>query len=289
MRRFAYYLSIGLLCGPLCAYGQTPTDSSRIVTTLLISAVYGNTRTVRVYLPPGYYDPANARRNYPVLMMGDGFAVFSPNSWNAPALLDSLITAGTVTPLIMIGIDNAASIPGMANPGQARANEYLPYTDTLEPEVKKPQGQRYPDMLWNEVLPLVQSRFRIDASPPNIAIGGSSYSAIAALYAAVATGQRFGGLLLESAPVFMFGGRLIDDVSRANLLPARIYVGIGTAETPDTLILQRGAAAIRGLVSAAQAKGAAVRLTEEVGATHGSKAWRARFPRALEFLFPRQP
>jgi enterochelin esterase-like enzyme len=282
-------LTVGLLCvGPITASGQTPTDTSRILTAPLISTVYGNTRTIRAYLPPSYYDPANAQRKYPVLLMGDGFAVFSPRSWNAPALLDSLINARAVTPLIMIGIDNAASIPGVANPGQARADEYLPYIDALEPELKNPQGQRYPDLLWNEVLPLVQSRFRIDTAARNVALGGSSYSAIAALYAAIATGQRFGGLLLESPPVFMFNERLIADVSGAGKLPDRIYVGIGTAETADTVILQKGANAIRRLVAAVQAKGAAAQLNEVVGATHDSKAWRARLPRALEFLFPIQ-
>ena len=280
---------MGLVCiSPVGARGQTAADTSRIVTASLISAVYGNTRTIRVYLPPGYYDAANAQRDYPALMMGDGFAVFSPSSWNAPVLLDSLILAGAVTPLIMVGIDNAASIPGTPNPGQARANEYLPYADALHPELKEPQGQRYPDMLWNEVLPLVRRQFRIDSAPHQIVIGGSSYSAIAALYVAITNGQRLGGLLLESAPVFMFDERLIADVYRADVLPSRIYVGIGTAETTDPVILQKGAGAIGRLVAAAQAKGVTTRLNEVVGATHDSKAWRARFPRALEFLFPVQ-
>jgi enterochelin esterase-like enzyme len=62
-------------------------------TLTLASAVFRNTRSIRVYLPPGYESPACAAARYPALILNDGFAVFSERAWNAPRQLDGLIRA----------------------------------------------------------------------------------------------------------------------------------------------------------------------------------------------------
>ncbi|RPJ53288.1 MAG: hypothetical protein EHM24_33090, partial [Acidobacteria bacterium] len=96
----------------------TPATSAKpdVRTLTLASKVFENTRTIRVYLPPGYDSSQAAGTRYPVLYMNDGFAVFAERSWDAPRQLDELIGAGAVRPLILVGIDNAASIPGAKNP-----------------------------------------------------------------------------------------------------------------------------------------------------------------------------
>jgi len=40
------------------------------------SRIFRNTRYVRVWLPPGYDDPANAEHRYPVLYLNDGQNLF---------------------------------------------------------------------------------------------------------------------------------------------------------------------------------------------------------------------
>jgi enterochelin esterase-like enzyme len=135
----------------------------------------------------------------------------------------------------------------------------------------------------------VRGRFRVDTVPDAVVLGGSSYSAIAALYTATVTGHRFDGLLLESPPVFLFQERLTDELLAATRLPRRVYIGIGTAETTDTAILNRGAGAIRRLIIAAEARRLIAHLNQVEGATHDSRAWRARLPVALRFLFPPIP
>ena len=99
-------------------------DSSQIIELSLASRIFGNTRSIRVYLPQGY-SPGDSGRRYPAFYFNDGFAVFSARSWNAARTLDSLIRARLIPPLIVVGIDNAASISGFANPARARANEFL--------------------------------------------------------------------------------------------------------------------------------------------------------------------
>ena len=264
-------------------------DTAHTVVLQLTSRTFGNARAIRVHLPPGYHAPANASRRYPVLYMSDGFAVFSPRAWNAPHTLDSLTQVGAIAPIILVGIDNAASIPGAANPIRDRANEYLPYPDRTEPELPAPQGGRYPEFLTTEVMPLVEGRFRLTLDAAGTAVGGSSYGGIAALYTVLRHSGRFGGLLLESTPVFLFDRRLIEESAALNRWPRTVYIGIGTRETDDASVLAAGAGALDSLMAVIRGRSPETRvvLNRAEGATHTSAAWRERLPVALVTLFGR--
>ena len=67
-------------------------------------------RDVIVWLPPSY--ERSPRRRYPVLYMHDGQNVFDPSTsfigfdWRADEVSDSLIKAGTIDELIIVGIYN---------------------------------------------------------------------------------------------------------------------------------------------------------------------------------------
>ena len=224
---------------------SNPADSARVAVVSLASSVFGNTRALRVYLPPGYHDGRYSQRRYPVLYMNDGFALFRAS--RAAAIADSLIRAGELPPLIIVGIDNAASIPGVENPGAARANEYLPYPDRTEPDLPAPQGARYPGFLFGEVIPLIEARFRVSRDPRERGLGGSSYGAIAALYTMIQQPGEFGMLLLESPPLFLFDGRLLRESASLRDHSAIVYLGVGTAETPDATSSAAGDSAIAHL------------------------------------------
>ncbi len=43
------------------------------------SRTFRNTRFLRVWLPPGYDDPSNAGRRYPVFYLNDGQNLFEPH------------------------------------------------------------------------------------------------------------------------------------------------------------------------------------------------------------------
>jgi predicted alpha/beta superfamily hydrolase len=113
--------------------GET-RPSPQVETFELQSQVFKNIRTIRVMLPDGYSAPANATRKYPVLYLNDGFAVFKPDAWNAPQLISDLIRKNIILPIVLVGIDNGASIENGSI--QQRTREYLPYVDTdNEPDV----------------------------------------------------------------------------------------------------------------------------------------------------------
>lgn len=262
---------------------QTAAPTPDVRTITLTSEVFKNTRDVRVYLPPGYDSPAAREIRFPVLYMNDGFAVFSEKLWDAPRQLDQMIRLHTVVPIVLIGIDNAASIAGTANPARDRADEYLPYADASQPDLASPHGEAYPRFLFNEVMPLVEQTLRVD--PGDVGVGGSSYGAIAALYTSIKAQRRISRLLLESPPLFLFAERLTQDAVGARW-PGRVYVGVGTRETPDEAVAVKATAAIDRFVDAANRGGnVSVLLNRVKDATHDAAAWKARFPTAMRFLY----
>jgi predicted alpha/beta superfamily hydrolase len=275
-----------VLAGLMAPQGGCPRAAPRVETLSLTSRTFGNTRSIRVYVPPGY--EADSTRRYAVLYLNDGFAVFSPRSWRAPAIADSLICAGVVTPFILVGIDNAASIPGTSTPDHDRTREFLPYPDSLEPDVRDPRGLAYPGFVLDEVMPLIAGRFRVQEGPAGSAVGGASYGGIAALMTVLRYPGRFGGLMLESTPLFVSGRRLLSDARGATDWPARVYIGSGTRETDDSTVLAMASGAQSELVAMLRAYASHTRVVvnEIEGATHSGAAWSARLPAALAFLFP---
>src|ERR1700682_149475 len=117
---------------------HTPPADRNFELVELTSKVFGNSRTLRVLLPPGYSDNKNSKRRYPVLYFNDGYAVFT--YWKAPETVYRLINAGEIEPVIVVCIDNASH---NQNDADKRTNEYLPYSDQSEPSVPTPQGKLY--------------------------------------------------------------------------------------------------------------------------------------------------
>ncbi len=141
----------------------------------LTSKVFHNTRTLRVLVPPGYSDRQNVERRYPVLYLNDGYAVFT--YWSAEDAINKLVQARAIEPFILVGIDNAGE--------RERANEYLPYADdSVQPPLPHPQGQLYPKFLVDEVMPLINRKFRTKTDADSTGLGGASYGSYISLYTA---------------------------------------------------------------------------------------------------------
>lgn len=215
---------------PALLIGQAPACKSTVTGDLKIepftSKTFGTTGFVSVWLPPGYASPANAMRRYPVLYMLDGQILFDDcrggvPEWHVDETLTRLIQERTIEPIIVVGID-----PGR---GQ-RANEFLPYKDTVfSPAVAEPAGKQFPDLLGTEIVPFIADKYRIEKGPQ--AIGGASYGAIAALYALLTRPDLFTLGLLESPSLAVGNGQLLRDTEHLFKGPSRVYLGMGGLES----------------------------------------------------------
>jgi enterochelin esterase-like enzyme len=247
----------------------------------LRSAIFENTRLLRVWLPPDY-DGWGATR-YPVLYLNDGQNLFDPATafagvhWQVGETATRLIAEQKIPPLIIVGIDNTKN----------RAREYIPYR-SQDPRVFFAKGKYYPDFLRHEVMPLIEDRYSVLKGAENTGLGGASLGGLITLYTQVAAPGVFGRLLIESPSLYVANRKILDDSRRVHSWDARIYLGTGTREVGDPEKDAKIVADVRDLEATLRDAGMSqeqlkVRVAE--GASHSEGAWAERFPEALEFLF----
>jgi len=245
------------------------------------SRIFGNTRLLRVWLPPDY-DGWGATR-YPVLYLNDGQNLFDPATafagvhWQVGETAARLIAEEKIRPLIIVGIDNTKN----------RAREYIPYK-SRDPRVSNAKGKCYPDFLQREVMPLIEEHYSVLKGPENTGLGGSSLGGLITLYTQLAAPGVFGRLLIESPSLFVAKRKILEESRRFRSWPARTYLGMGTREVGHAEKDERIVGDVRELEAILREAGLdeqrlMVRIEE--GASHSESAWATRFPEALEFLY----
>ena len=285
-------LCAGLLCAatanaadPLSGCKSTASGDLRLHS--LESRIFGNSRTIRVLLPPGYDAPENQSRRYPVLYMLDGQNLFdaclsdvSHQEWGVDETVQRLVAERKIPPLIVVGVDHA---------GKDRAHEYLPYKDYVGgPDMGEPAGKRFPDFLTGEVMPLVDGRYRTLQGQPNTGIGGSSYGGVASLYALLAKPGHFGYGLIESPTLWVGMGQPVRDTDPLIAMPARVFMAFGGKEADDPAVSDKMIGLVRRVEANFRAAGyddSNIRVVIEPEALHSEPAWASRLPGALTFLF----
>ena len=297
---FRFFLLAAVFLNLCPSYPQSPSHPCKSTVTgeleivPLTSKVYGNERNLRIWLPPGYHDPANAQTTYSVLYMFDGTWLFdrctapgSQGEWKIDETLTELITEHQVEPIIVVGIDSSAN----------RDVELAPFGNPLfygGPKVF--QGAHVPEFLTDEVLPYVVSHYRVKKGREHTGVGGSSLGGVAALTALLKRPDVFGIGLLESTSMQYGNGDLLRETMPIVMGPVRVSVGVGAAELgPDAKMLgvpnfdEAFVSLNRQLTDnfkAALANHPDVLFTVQQGANHGAAAWSSRFPVAIKFLYP---
>ena len=248
------------------------------------SHIFHNKRFLRVWLPPAYDDPEDSARRYPVLYLNDGQNLFESSTsftgveWGVDETADRLIRAGTIPPIIIVGIDNAS---------KDRIREFMPHR-SLHPVIMRVQGSRYPTFLIKEVMPFVARNYRVAGGPENTGLGGSSLGALISLYTAAVRPGLIGRLLLESPSLWASNRQMIKESRRIARWPERIFLATGTAEAGRPDKNQSMVDDVRELAAIFRRSGLddkRLNLVIEEGAFHHESAWARRFPEALAFLF----
>jgi len=189
--------------------------AGRIETITIESAVFGERREEQVYLPAGY----EAGGSCPLVIVHDGgdFVTYG----DLPISLDNLIEPHDIPPVVAALIQT-----------RDRMGEYS-------------GGRRHARYLVRELLPALESRYRISAESEDRVLMGASLGAVASLSTAFRYPGVFGGLVLQSGsfilnehklkrrpdPVFHRIARLVRALRRAPQTPAtRAFVSTGQLE-----------------------------------------------------------
>jgi predicted alpha/beta superfamily hydrolase len=237
-------------------------------------------RTLIVYLPPGYAD--EAPRRYPVLYLHDGQNVFDAatsfagTEWQADETAERLIRAGRLAPLILVGVYNT----------EDRLAEYTPWRDTKERAGGK--GKHYARFLVDEVKPFIDREYRTLPGREHTAVAGSSLGGLISLYLAKQYPDRFSRCGALSPSLWWANERILREIERSPgwLKHVRVWLDMGTREG------QRPGAALAGTRRLVESfdqmgliPGRDYYYQEVFEGEHNEAAWAARFDKVLLFFF----
>lgn len=206
-------------------------------------------RRLWVYTPPGYDGSGMA---YPLLILQDGQWMAGP--LQAPQIADALIKHRRLQPLILAMMQSGDQ--------QERVREYV-------------SNDRHYQFVLTELMPVVQTRYRVDST--NVGIGGVAVGAVAAAHAALNNPAVFTSLIIISPPMQDLTSRF----ENAETLPKRIFQSVGRYEARGRFY--KPAQALRDILQ--QRSGVAYRFAE-TGSGHGLVGFRSILPEALVWVFP---
>jgi predicted alpha/beta superfamily hydrolase len=234
-------------------------------------------RDIVVWLPRGY---DSSRDRYPALYLQDGQNLFDPvtafggQDWRADVTADELVLHGEIRPLIMIGVYNS---------GPQRISEYTPTRDRRKRKGGK--GDRYAQMLANEVKPFIDKQYRTRRGAADTSICGSSLGGIAALQAALLFPRVFANIASMSPSVWWDNRSVLGLVRRfRSAARPRIWLDIGTEEGESPQRMVADARVLRDVfIERGWAEGLNLNY-REYAAGHNEAAWGARFGDVLKWL-----
>ena len=237
-----------------------------------------NRRNLSIYLPPRY--AVEKDRRYPVLYMHDGQNVFDgstsyiPNQeWRADEAAEGLINAGLIEPIIIVGIDNGQA---------ARADEFLPWKITMGKNETGGKADLYGKMLTDEVMPMVNAKYRTKTGPANTGLLGSSFGGVITSYLGITRPDVFGKLGIVSPSVWVNGRELLKTVKPLKNRQ-RIWIDMGTKEGSGAVADAR--ALFDSYKAAGWREGKDITLVIDGNAEHNELAWSRRMMSILSYLF----
>lgn len=234
------------------------------------SRALGNRRDLLVYLPASY---DRSDKPYPVIYMHDGQNLFDPTTsfageWGVDTALAKAPRKG-----------RRAIIVGIPNAGIDRIREYSPFVDQ---RMGGGLGDSYLRWLEEEVMPMIDSRFRTIPGPGGAGMIGSSLGGLISLYAFFRSPSRYAFAGAMSPALWFAEGDIFRFVESADRVKGRIYLDVGTKEGEGTLANARRMRDL--LVDKGYRRGRDLMWVEDQGGMHNEAAWGRRLRAALPFL-----
>jgi predicted alpha/beta superfamily hydrolase len=229
-----------------------------------------NYRDIIVAVPPSY---DATTRNHPLIVMHDGQNLFDPDTSYAGAWG----MLGVMRDLAAAGLDFV--VAAIANTGPFRRYEYSPFRD---PRHGGGDGDRYLTFVIDQVIPRVESTFRVDRDPARRSIAGSSMGGLVSLYALWKRPDAFGAAAALSPSAWFADEAIIDFVKARPAPPGRLWLDTGAEEGDlmvDSVRRLRDAIVHGGLT-----EGPRFEYVEDEGASHHEEHWGRRMRAAIPFL-----
>ncbi|MBZ2183070.1 MAG: hypothetical protein K7J46_00070 [Bryobacter sp.] len=246
------------------------------------SRILAGSRELVVYLPPGY-DEEPARR-YPVMYLHDAQNVFEAQTafvpgqyWELGETAGELILEARVAPLILVGIPHG---------GERRVDEFTP---SRNPQNNYGgQAALYGRMLVEEVLPFIGHQYRVMSGAKHTGLGGSSLGGLVTIYLGIQYPQVFGKLAVMSPSVWWDYRMILRKiVAVTHGQRPRVWLDVGCQEGSQPRVTLRDVRLLRDvLVRKGWRPGLNLFYYEDPEGTHEERAWAARSPHMLQFLFP---
>ncbi len=246
-----------------------PAGTIRIVEQFA-SPQLGNSRNLRIYLPPGYED--DQRRRYPVLYMHDGQNLFDAGTaafgvaWDVGTTMDRLIAGGAIEPAIVVGIDNTKD----------RMDEYTPCCD---PKHGGGKIDAYMAFIVDTVKPWADANLRTLPDREHTAIMGSSLGGLASVYIAQRHPEIFSKAGGMSASFWWNDGAFSKNLPARQ--PVKFYIDAGSKKDGiEHTLKMRDAMLAQGY-----------KLNEDLyfyespDGVHNEKSWAARAHLPLTWFF----
>lgn len=213
------------------------------------SSYLGNSRHVRVYLPPGYPSGSTA---YPVILFHDGLEYIS--LCNANNILDYLIAHQMIVPVI------AVFVPPVDRTAEYAGNKIDNFTD----------------FITQELMPAIDAKYKTSTDPSKRATVGASNGGNISLYIGMKHPEQFGKIAAQSSNVQTTVSSTFSSGTKLNLA---LYLDIGTYDIAALIPM------VHGFRDILQAKGYSYQFKEwHEGHSWGN--WKGHLRLPLEQFFP---
>jgi predicted alpha/beta superfamily hydrolase len=252
---------------------------------------YVDSRTIDIWLPPGYGSADN--RRYPVVYMHDGQNLFHSETsfigvdWGIDETMARLIDEGGIEAAIVVGIWNTPN----------RVREYMPQRPVESPDGTqvlqqfaaefngKPLSDNYLTFIVRDVKAFVDNRYHTLPVREHTFIMGSSMGALVSLYALCEYPDVFSGAGCLSTHWPAVEAVIIGYLETALPGPGRhkLYFDYGT-ETLDAPYESCQKSVDMVLGSMGYESGKDWKTLKFPGAEHSERAWRDRVHIPLQFL-----
>ena len=229
-----------------------------------------NYRDIIVAVPPSYQPEARA---YPLVIMHDGQNLFDPDT----SYVGAWGMIGVLRDLAAQGLE--VVVAGVANTGPFRRYEYSPFRD---PKHGGGDGDRYLSFIIDQVIPRVESEFRVAETAAGRSIAGSSMGGLVSLYALWKHPDVFGAAAALSPSVWFADEAILDVVKERPAPRGRLWLDTGTEE--GALMLESVRKLRDTIVDGGLTEGPRFEYVEDEGATHNEEYWGRRMRAALPFL-----